>query len=117
VPSGGPVISPDGQRIAYLSTSGGESAIWIRPIDSLTAQQLPGTKNSVGGLFWAPDSRRLAFFADGKLKKLDVAGGGVQTLGDGGFPAPGAWNRDGVILFSGPGGPQQAFCAFPTPVV
>src|SRR5262249_37654570 len=54
------------------------------------------------GPFWAPDSHRLAFFADGKLKKTDVSTGGVQVLGDApGITLPGTWNRDGVILLGG----------------
>jgi len=100
-PNGGPAISPDGQRIAYVAIAGSKPAIWIRPMGSVSAQQLPGTDNATG-LFWAPDSRRLAFFADGKLKKTDVVGGGVQTLGDAPpVTTPGTWNRDGVILFGG----------------
>src|SRR5262249_14122138 len=93
------VISPDGQHIAYVATNSGNTAIWIRPIGSLAAQPLPGTENA-SGLFWAPDSHRLAFYADRRLKKIDVSGGGVQTLCE--APAinvPGAWNKDGVILF------------------
>jgi eukaryotic-like serine/threonine-protein kinase len=98
---GVPVISPDGQRIAYAASDSGKTGIWIRSIGSVAAQLLPGTENAVG-LFWAPDSRRLAFFADGKLKRTDVAEGGVQTLCDAGsnlLGLPGAWNKDGVILF------------------
>jgi Tol biopolymer transport system component len=96
---GGLAISPDGQRIAYVAENGGKRAIWIRALGSLTAQQLPGTENA-NAPFWSPDSRRLAFYADGKLKKTDVSGGGVQILADAPiFAAPGAWNSDGVILF------------------
>src|SRR5262249_1710516 len=99
--NGGPAISPDGQLIAYIAASGGKPAIWIRPIGSLAAKQLSGTENATGP-FWAPDSHRLAFFADGKLKKTDVSTGGVQVLGDApGITLPGAWNRDGVILLGG----------------
>ena len=68
---------PDGQRIAYVAMAG-KPAIWIRPMGSISAQQLPGTDNA-NGLFWAPDSRRIAFFADGKLKKTDVIGGGTDV--------------------------------------
>jgi Tol biopolymer transport system component len=95
---GGLAISPDGQRIAYVAANEGNRAIWIRALGSLTAQQLPGTENAASP-FWSPDSRRLAFYADGKLKKTDVSGGGVQILGNAPrFPVLGAWNSDGVIL-------------------
>jgi hypothetical protein len=49
--------------------------------------------------FWAPDSRSLGFFADGKLKRIDLAGGVARTLCDAPVAAGGSWNRDGVILF------------------
>ena len=101
VPNSGPAISPDGQRVAYIAANDGKSTIWIRPIGSLTAQQLQGTENA-DGVFWAPDSHRLAFFADGKLKKTDVVGGGTQAFGNAPpVTAAGAWNRNGVILFGG----------------
>jgi Tol biopolymer transport system component len=94
-------ISPDGQRIAYIATNSGKTAIWIRPIGSLTAQELPGTDNAISNLFWAPDSRHIAFVADGQLKKADISGG-VQTLAEApAFVTPGTWNRDGTILMGG----------------
>jgi eukaryotic-like serine/threonine-protein kinase len=97
----GLAISPDGERVAYVASNGGASSIWVRSIGSLAAQQLPGTENA-SGLFWAPDSHRLGFFADAKLKKTDVLNGGVQTLADRQLIASGTWNRDGVILLPGP---------------
>ena len=93
-PNGVPDISPDGQRIAYVATNPGKSAIWIRPIGSLAAQPLRGTENG-SAPFWAPDSHRLAFFADGKLKKIDVGRGEVQELCDAVLNAPGSWNKEG----------------------
>ena len=50
--------------------------------------------------FWSPDGRSLGFFADGKLKKLNLAGGPVQTLCDAPTGRGGTWNKDGVILFT-----------------
>ena len=93
-------ISPDGQRIAYVAVAEGKRSVWIRPIGAVTAQPLPGTENAAA-LFWSPDSRYLGFIADGKLKKIDVAGGPAQVLCDAGMlEVPGSWSRDGVILFS-----------------
>src|SRR6185503_16046582 len=81
--------------------------LWIRPLNSVTAQPLPGTDNA-DVPFWSPDSRSLGFFAAGKLKKIDVSGGLPQTLCDttpGSSPRGGAWNNDGVIIFAINAGP------------
>src|SRR6266568_734693 len=50
--------------------------------------------------FWSPDSRFVGFFAEGKLKKIDILGGTPQTLCDAARGTGGAWNRDGVIVFA-----------------
>ncbi|HEY7697928.1 MAG TPA: protein kinase, partial [Vicinamibacteria bacterium] len=92
-------ISPDGRRLALLATSEGRRRIWIRPLDSLTAEPLDGTEGA-SHPFWSPDSRFIGFFADGKLKKLEATGGPVQTLCDAPIGRGGSWNRDGVILFA-----------------
>jgi Tol biopolymer transport system component len=74
--------------------------LFVRPVGSLEAQPLPGTEGA-GNPFWSPDSRQIAFSADGRLKKIDLAGGAPVTLCDmpGGNRA-GTWNRDGVIVFA-----------------
>src|SRR5262249_38300106 len=73
-------VSPDGRRVAIAGLVTGKSELWIRDLDNPATQTL-----AADGLdpFWAPDSRRLGFFADGKLKKIDVAGGGpAVTIAD-----------------------------------
>jgi Tol biopolymer transport system component len=92
-------ISPDGRRLAYVAGSVGPPAIWIRPMDAVKAQRLDGT-DGADGLFWAPDSRQLGFFADGKLKRIDVTAGDVHALCDASTTEPGAWSPDGTILFA-----------------
>ena len=97
------VISPDGNRIAYVAlTPAGTTALFIRPIGSVSSQQLSGTERA-GSPFWSPDSRQLAFVAEGRLKKIDVGGGSPQDIceltGLGGF-ASGTWNAEGTIIFS-----------------
>ncbi|HEV8367882.1 MAG TPA: protein kinase [Pyrinomonadaceae bacterium] len=93
-------ISPDGLRLAFVTTDeSGKTILWVRPLDSITAQPLPGTEEATLP-FWSPDSRFIGFFAGGKLKKVEVSGGTVQTLCNAVVPRGGTWNRDGVILFA-----------------
>src|SRR5262249_20849904 len=97
----GVTVSPDGQRLAYATTTDGIRSLWIRPIGSETAQRLTGTDNINGGM-WAPDSQRIAFVADGKLRKVDINSGAIQVICDvpGGQTRGYSWNRDGVILIA-----------------
>jgi serine/threonine protein kinase len=93
-------VSPDGFRLAFIARDGsGSDHLWVRALDTLTTQQLPDTEG-VGSPFWSPDSRHIGFFAGGKLKTIDVTGGPPITLCDVGNGMGGAWNRDGVILYS-----------------
>jgi len=98
-------ISPDGHRLAFVAADPDHrSQLWVQSIDALSAQALTGTAGARSP-FWAPDSRFLGFFADGKLKKVDVTGGPAVTLCDvgsteAGSVVSGTWNRDGVIVFA-----------------
>jgi serine/threonine protein kinase/Tol biopolymer transport system component len=94
-----PAISPDGRRLAFTASGEGRTQLWVRSLDTVAAQPLPGTDGALLP-FWSPDSRFIAFFADGKLKKVDASGGPPQTLSDAPVGRGGAWNRDGVIIFS-----------------
>ena len=93
-------ISPDGLKIVFNARSTGQAQLWLRPLDSSSARPLPGTERA-SAPFWSPDSRSIGFFADNKLKRMDIDGGSVKTLMSL-TPAPlgGAWNRDGTIVFS-----------------
>jgi hypothetical protein len=72
--------------------------LWIRRLDSPIAQPLLGTEDT-GFPFWSPDSRWLAFFAGGKLKKIDTHGGLPTILADAPFVYGGSWNPNGTIVF------------------
>jgi serine/threonine protein kinase/dipeptidyl aminopeptidase/acylaminoacyl peptidase len=96
-----PAISPDGRRIAFAATSEGKDQIWVRDLDTATARPLAGTEGTVTTQtpFWSPDSRYLAFFADGKLKRIDPSGGPPLTLCDAPGPRSGSWGNRDVIVF------------------
>ena len=96
-----PAVSPDGRMIAFLaSREAEESRIWVRPLDAVVARELPGTVGAFGP-FWSPDSRFVAFFAKGVLKKVGVSGEPPQVLCEVATPGAlsGSWNSNGVILF------------------
>jgi eukaryotic-like serine/threonine-protein kinase len=85
----------------------GGFSLLLRPLDSLAARPLPGAE---GGNFptWSPDSKWLAFSADGKLKRIEINGSAPiplsEAVGDDAVTSTGTWNRDGVILFGSSGG-------------
>jgi eukaryotic-like serine/threonine-protein kinase len=93
------VISPDGQKIAFTATSpDGKWQLWVRSLDSPDARLLPGTDDPLEP-FWSPDSKSIAFGSQGKLKRIDLAGGSAQVLCDAARMTGGAWSTKGVILF------------------
>jgi Tol biopolymer transport system component len=92
-------VSPDGQNIVFVAGAPSNYQIWLRPIAALAARPIPGTE---GGAFpfWSPDGRFIGFFAAGKLKKIQVAGGPPIVLCDARSGQGGSWTRDNVIVFS-----------------
>ena len=98
-----PRVSPDGRYVAFNATdSSGKTRIWLRASERSRAQPLPGTEGTTRP-FWSPDSRFLGFFAEGKLKKIDVTGGPPQNICDAPTGADGSWSPEGVILYDGRG--------------
>src|SRR5262245_8600451 len=96
-------VAPDGRHLAFTAATGGKVQLWVLPFDSGEAKALPGT-HGARYPFWSPDSRFIGFFADGRLKKIEITGGPVQPLCDVPIPIGGAWSRAGVILFGRAGG-------------
>jgi Tol biopolymer transport system component len=98
-------LSPDGLNLVALVQEADALRLWLRPVERVTGVSLKGTE-SVAGVgsaahpFWSPDGRRIGFFADRKLKTIDVSGAPPQTLADAAGPRGGTWNRNGVILYA-----------------
>jgi hypothetical protein len=75
--------------------------VWVRSLDSLDARALAGTEGASYALFWSPDGRSIGFATQGKLKRVEAAGGPPQTLCENAnIVLGGSWNRDGTIIFS-----------------
>ena len=94
-------ISPDGRRVALVVGRGiaAENQLWVRSIDSPVARRIE-SGDGVSLPFWSPDSSRIAFFADRKLKVVPEAGGRADVLCDAPFGRGGTWNRSNVIVFA-----------------
>jgi len=94
------VVSPDGRRLAFSATDhDGDTKIWVRPLAGGKATPLAGTADG-SYPFWSGDSRSLGFFADGKLKTVNVDDGAVRELADSPcIDRGGAWSSQNVILF------------------
>jgi DNA-binding winged helix-turn-helix (wHTH) protein/Tol biopolymer transport system component len=93
-------LSPDGQRIVFRAiASNGAARLWIRRLDSLTAEPLRGTEEGVSP-FWSPNGRNIGFFAGGKLKRIRIDNGAPDVICDAPNPRGGSWNADGTIIFA-----------------
>jgi serine/threonine protein kinase len=92
-------VSPDGAHLVSVIGSDKGAVLSLRTFENQATQTLPGSEGAANP-FWAPDSRSIGFFADGKLKTVDIFGAPPQTLADASRNAGGTWNRDGVIVFS-----------------
>jgi tRNA A-37 threonylcarbamoyl transferase component Bud32 len=95
-------VAPDGSGIVYSDSVGANIQLLFKPRDALEATPLAGTEGGTGP-FFSPDGSWIGFYADNKMLKVPLGGGGVITLGDAnatpGFAA-GAWAEDGTIYFT-----------------
>jgi hypothetical protein len=73
--------------------------LFLRSLGTLTVTPMAGTERATYP-FWSPDSRFVAFFAAGKLKKVQVADAAVSDVCDAPAPRGGTWNQDNVIVFA-----------------
>jgi Tol biopolymer transport system component len=94
-------VSPDGQNAALVAYSerANNYILWLYRTGGQQPRPLDGTQGA-SYPFWSPDGRSLGFFADGKLKKIDIEKGQVQVICEAANGRGGTWNRDGIIVFS-----------------
>jgi eukaryotic-like serine/threonine-protein kinase len=92
-------FSPDGTQLAWSGCDVGGCRLYVRPLDRLEAVVIPGTDDGHAP-FFSPDGRWLAFFADGRLRKVALAGGAPVTLADAPSVLGGTW-VDGEVVFAG----------------
>ena len=103
-------VSPDGRYLAFTAASGDglPHQLWIRRLDSLESRPITSLPYAVGEPaqqpFWSPDSAFIGFFTEGKLRRVELESGVVQTVCDvPGNQYSGTWSSDGIILFGSSG--------------
>jgi eukaryotic-like serine/threonine-protein kinase len=94
-----PRVSPDGRFVVFGSLVEGRSVFWLRALNSAEGRPIPGT-TATETPFWSPEARQLAFFADGKLKTVEIETNRIENLSDVTHPFGGDWNASGVLLFA-----------------
>ena len=93
-------ISRDGTRVAFSSrTEDGSMRLYWRRLDQATATPLPGTEFAFSP-FFSPNGEQIGFFAEGSLKKVELAGGNVTILANAANPNGGTWGDNGLIIFN-----------------
>jgi Tol biopolymer transport system component len=121
-PGSAVALAPDGRSLAYTARKGnGPVQIYLRALDRYDSVVMPGTDDAYHP-FFSPDGRWIGFFADGKLKKVLVAGGAPVPVADVRYPRGEAWMADDSILVTpvnteplarvlAAGGPLERFSA------
>jgi eukaryotic-like serine/threonine-protein kinase len=93
-------LSRDGAHLAFVAEAAdGSRSLWVRAMAATTATAIEGTEGATFP-FWSPDRRGIGFFADGKLKVVDLTGGAIRVIADVRRPSGGSWNAGDVIVFA-----------------
>jgi serine/threonine-protein kinase len=95
-------LSPDGSSLVY-EDGRQPGRLWLKHRGALDPTPIPGTERALNPVF-SPDGEWVAFVADGRLKKVPLAGGVTVTLADSvgnGFGGS-AWLDDGSLVYVTP---------------
>ncbi|MBI3469886.1 MAG: PD40 domain-containing protein, partial [Candidatus Solibacter usitatus] len=93
-------LSPDGKLLVYAAAvDGGRTNLYLRPLDELTARHIAATEGA-NSPFFSPDGRWVAFYANGLLKKVSVAGGVPLTICEAPPVWSATWGEDQSIVFA-----------------
>jgi eukaryotic-like serine/threonine-protein kinase len=92
-------FAPDGRRIAYVVRHSENTQLFLRDLTAFEGKLLAGTEGAAGP-FFSPDGEWIGFYADGKLKKISVAGGPAIALCEAPEGNGATWLPDDTIVFN-----------------
>ena len=93
-------LSPDGRRLVFVGRrEGGPPRLYLRELgrfEAVAIEQTDGAANP----FFSQDGAWVGFFADGRLKKVSLAGGAPVALAEVTSERGHAWLRDDSIILT-----------------
>jgi serine/threonine-protein kinase len=93
-------LSPDGSMLVFVARREGAQQLYLRRLTERDAVPLPGTEGAAMP-FFSPDGQWIAFFAQGKIKRMAVGGAAMQIVASEVVdPRGGAWGSDGNIYYA-----------------
>ena len=92
-------LSPDGAAVVFVARCDGVNATWVRTLATGTTIALAGTTNAIYP-FWSADGQSVGFFAEGRLKRVDLSTGAIRDLAPAQAGRGGTWNSDGIIIYA-----------------
>jgi serine/threonine-protein kinase len=92
-------LSPDGSNLVYVADIGGNTQLYLRPLDQFDALPISGTEGAFCP-FFSPDGKWIGFFAGNELKKISISGGAVVSLCEVANPTGATWGIHNKIIFS-----------------
>ncbi|MEJ2086283.1 MAG: DPP IV N-terminal domain-containing protein, partial [Acidobacteriota bacterium] len=90
---------PDGSRLAYVPTVGGNRVLHLRSLDQLEGTSIPGTEEAYNP-FFSPDSNWVGYVTRTELKKVSVSGGTPLTLCELSLSRGASWADDDTIVLA-----------------
>ena len=95
---GAVAISPDGSAVVFVGGKAPSTMLYVRRMDGVEARPIPGTAGA-DGPFFSPDGSRVAFFAEGKLKRVSLGGGAPMVIAGAPRPQGGCWDATDNIYY------------------
>ena len=92
-------VAPDGDKLAWVVTDGSTRRVAVRDIDSLDVRTLPDTDGAQRPAF-SLDGNAVAFFAQDKLRRIDLGGRRAVDVCAAIEGAGIAWAPDDTIVFN-----------------
>jgi len=95
------MLSPDGDRVAYVAAESGVSHLYVRRLDQFESVAIPDSEGAIFP-FFSPNGDWVAFFSQGKLKKAPVTGGQPVVISEMTSFFGGTWTPRDIIVASIP---------------